>query len=98
MRLPERNRFMKGLYARVGFESVVVPYVPEERAHGTSHFSKRRLGGPGLAGLTAFSVWPLRTVIAMGTVICWSRLHTAPTTVMYPLHGHDVSTPPSSSA
>ena len=92
MRLPERNRFMKGLYAWVGFESVAVPYVPEERAHGTSHFSKRRLVGLGLAGLTAFSVWPLRTVIAMGTVLALAALgYGAYLTVMYWLHGHDVS-------
>lgn len=92
MRLPERNRFMKGLYAWVGFESVAVPYVPEERAHGTSHFSKRRLVGLGLAGLTAFSVWPLRTVIAMGTVLAMAALgYGAYLTVMYWLHGHDVS-------
>ena len=92
MRLPERNRFMKGLYAWVGFESVAVPYVPEERAHGTSHFSKRRLVGLGLAGLTAFSVWPLRTVIAMGTVLALAALgYGAYLTVMYLLHGHDVS-------
>ena len=92
MRLPERNRFMKGLYAWVGFESVAVPYVPEERAHGTSHFSKRRLVGLGLAGLTAFSVWPLRTVISMGTVLALAALgYGAYLTVMYLLHGHDVS-------
>ena len=92
MRLPERNRFMKGLYAWVGFESVAVPYVPEERAHGTSHFSKRRLVGLGLAGFTAFSVWPLRTVIAMGTVLALAALgYGAYLTVMYLLHGHDVS-------
>ena len=30
--LPERNRFMKGLYAWVGFEAVALPYVPERRA------------------------------------------------------------------
>ena len=84
MRLPERNRFMKGLYAWVGFESVAVPYVPEERAHGTSHFSKRRLVGLGLAGLTAFSVWPLRTVIAMGTVLALAALgYGAYLTLMY---------------
>ena len=32
--LPERNRFMKGLYAWVGFRSVAVDYVPDERFAG----------------------------------------------------------------
>ena len=40
--LPERNRFMKGLYAWVGFKAVAVPYVPEARAHGRSRFSALR--------------------------------------------------------
>jgi len=41
--LPERNRFMKGLYAWVGFRSVAVDYVPDERHAGESSFSMRRL-------------------------------------------------------
>ena len=40
--LPERNRFMKGLYAWVGFHNVIIPYVPNERLSGTTTFSMRR--------------------------------------------------------
>jgi polyisoprenyl-phosphate glycosyltransferase len=40
--LPERNRFMKGLFAWVGFRQVGVPYVRPERAAGTSSFPYRR--------------------------------------------------------
>ena len=32
--LPERNRFMKGLYAWVGFHNVIIPYTPAERHAG----------------------------------------------------------------
>ena len=32
--LPERNRFMKGLFAWVGFRQIGVPYVRPERAAG----------------------------------------------------------------
>ena len=53
--LPERNRFMKGLYAWVGFKAVGVPYVPEPRLHGRSHFSALRLIRLSLDGLTAFT-------------------------------------------
>jgi glycosyltransferase involved in cell wall biosynthesis len=90
--LPERNRFMKGLYAWVGFESVAVPYVPEDRQHGSSHFSKLRLVRLGLDGLTAFTVWPLRAVIALGfflAVVAFS--YGAYLTAVYLLYGHDVS-------
>ena len=67
--MPERNRFMKGLYAWVGFEAVAVPYLPEERAHGSSHFSKLRLLRLALDGLFAFTLWPLRTVIFLGLLL-----------------------------
>jgi glycosyltransferase involved in cell wall biosynthesis len=41
--LPERSRFMKGLYAWVGFRSEAVYYVPEQRRHGISHYRFWRL-------------------------------------------------------
>ena len=64
--LPERNRFMKGLYAWVGFDAVAVPYVPQPRASGESHFSAWRLIRMSLDGLTAFTTWPLRAVSIAG--------------------------------
>lgn len=69
MSLPERNRFMKGLYAWVGFDAVAVPYVPAARAHGRSHFSAWRLIRLSLDGLTAFTTWPLRAVSAVGFLL-----------------------------
>ena len=69
MALPERNRFMKGLYAWVGFDAVGVPYVPAARAHGSSHFSAWRLIRLSLDGLTAFTTWPLRAVSAIGFLL-----------------------------
>jgi glycosyltransferase involved in cell wall biosynthesis len=67
--LPERNRFMKGLYAWVGFNATGVPFTPEARAAGKSHFSLRRLSSLGLTGLTAFSYLPLRVWSGVGVII-----------------------------
>ncbi|ADU99166.1 glycosyltransferase family 2 protein [Alicycliphilus denitrificans] len=90
--LPERNRFMKGLYAWVGFESVAVPYLPDERQHGRSYFNKLRLLRLAFAGLTAFTVWPLRAVIALGFVLALAAFgYGAYLTLVYLLYGHDVS-------
>ncbi|MBY0454936.1 MAG: glycosyltransferase family 2 protein [Burkholderiaceae bacterium] len=58
--MPERNRFMKGLYAWVGFQTVALPFVPAERFSGQSSFSLRRLGALALLGLTSFTTLPLR--------------------------------------
>lgn len=64
--LPERTRFMKGLYAWVGFKGEALPYTPDARMHGTSQFSRLRLFRLALDGLTAFTTWPLRMVSLVG--------------------------------
>ena len=77
--LPERNRFMKGLYAWVGFRTVIIPYTPHERFSGTSSFSTRRLARLAFTGVTAFTNAPLRLWSALGAGIatialgygCW---------------------------
>jgi len=67
--LPERNRFMKGLYAWVGFRNQIIPYVPNERHAGKSSFSMRGLSRLAFTGVTAFTNAPLRLWSAVGTVI-----------------------------
>jgi glycosyltransferase involved in cell wall biosynthesis len=67
--LPERNRFMKGLYAWVGFSSIALPFVPADRATGVSSFNYRSLSRLALAGVTAFTTLPLRIWSAVGVVI-----------------------------
>jgi glycosyltransferase involved in cell wall biosynthesis len=67
--LPERNRFMKGLYAWVGFNNVIIPYVPAERHTGTSSFSLRSLSRLAFTGVTAFTNAPLRLWSALGVVV-----------------------------
>jgi glycosyltransferase involved in cell wall biosynthesis len=58
--LPERNRFMKGLTAWVGFRQGTVPFDVAPRDTGTSHFSFFRLIRFAFDGLSAFSTLPLR--------------------------------------
>lgn len=90
--LPERNRFMKGLYAWVGFSAVAVPYMPAPRAHGTSHFSLLRLIRLSLDGLTAFTTWPLRAVSVIGfTLASMAFAYGGYLTLAYLMYGHDVS-------
>jgi len=67
--LPERNRFMKGLYAWVGFRAVAVVYMPHERYAGDSSFSMRGLSRLALTGVTAFTNAPLRLWSAVGGAI-----------------------------
>lgn len=72
--LPERNRFMKGLYAWVGFNNVIVPYTPAERHTGTSSFSLKRLARLAFTGVTAFTNAPLRFWSAVGVFIAFCAM------------------------
>jgi glycosyltransferase involved in cell wall biosynthesis len=67
--LPERNRFMKGLYAWVGFKSVGLPFVPADRFSGVSSFKITSLIKLALSGITAFSTLPLRLWTFIGSFI-----------------------------
>ena len=67
--LPERNRFMKGLYAWVGFKSIAIPFIPADRLSGTSSFRLRNLIKLALSGLTSFSTLPLRVWTFIGAII-----------------------------
>ena len=67
--LPEQTRFMKGLYAWVGFSQQAVLYDVEARLKGTSKWSLLRLFGYAWNGIISFSVIPLRLWSFVGTAI-----------------------------
>ncbi len=72
--LPERSRFMKGLYAWVGFNSTAIDYEPLPRADGLSKFG---LGGSfslALTGMVAFSTAPLRLLTWLGLLMAVAAL------------------------
>ncbi|MEO1039774.1 MAG: glycosyltransferase family 2 protein [Pseudomonadota bacterium] len=70
-RLPERNRFMKGLVAWVGFSAIAVAYDRPARAKGRTKFSFSRLWNFALDGLVGFSAAPIKiwTYIGLGFAV-----------------------------
>jgi glycosyltransferase involved in cell wall biosynthesis len=66
--LPERQRFMKGLFAWVGFRTVTIDYVRASRAAGATKFSAFALWNFALEGLTSFSTAPLKIWTYLGAV------------------------------
>ncbi|MDE2393973.1 MAG: glycosyltransferase family 2 protein [Burkholderiales bacterium] len=72
--LPERNRFLKGLYAWVGFRTEFIEYLPAERHEGASSFSLRRLFALALTGVTSFSNLPLRVWSGLGALVALGAL------------------------
>ncbi|AYQ43690.1 MULTISPECIES: glycosyltransferase family 2 protein [Burkholderia] len=67
--LPERHRFMKGLFAWVGYRTVIVEYQRDARSAGHSKFSGWKLWNFALEGITSFSTVPLRSWTYIGVGI-----------------------------
>ena len=72
--LPERNRFMKGLYAWVGFHGVAIDYEPLPRVDGQSNFGLRGSLSLALTGVVAFSIAPLRLLTLLGLLLAAGAL------------------------
>jgi hypothetical protein len=68
-RMPERNRFFKGLSSWIGFRQVRVDYEPALREHGSSTWNMWGLIGLSIEGLTSFSVAPLRVASLLGFLL-----------------------------
>ena len=69
VRLPERTRFMKGLFAWVGFKQTALMFDREPRHAGASKWSYWRLWNFALDAITSFSSLPLRVWSYVGFVI-----------------------------
>jgi glycosyltransferase involved in cell wall biosynthesis len=67
--LPEQHRFMKGLFAWVGFPAAAVPYDRDPRASGESKFNYWRLWNLALEGITGFTVVPLKLATYIGLAV-----------------------------
>jgi glycosyltransferase involved in cell wall biosynthesis len=68
-RLPENQRFMKGLFAWVGFNTAVVEYEQAPRAAGKTSYNGWKLWDFALDGITSFSTLPLRIWMYIGFLI-----------------------------
>lgn len=64
--LPERSRFMKGLFAWVGFKQVELLYARDERAAGYTKWKYWKLWNFAIEGITGFSSAPLKVATYVG--------------------------------
>ncbi len=67
--MPERNRFMKGLFAWSGFTQTAVEYDRVERSVGTTKFRYWKLWTLALDGITSASTVPLRIWSYVGLIV-----------------------------
>jgi glycosyltransferase involved in cell wall biosynthesis len=70
-RLPERTRFMKGLFAWVGFRQTAIRFDREPRLAGRSKWNYLKLWRFALDGIASFSTTPLKIWGYLGGVIAF---------------------------
>ena len=74
-RLPEKERFLRGMVQWVGFKKTYVPYTAEARKHGQSKYSIKRLFFSFfMSGITSFSAFPLRLAFWAGLLVLMSSI------------------------
>ena len=66
LKLRERHRFMKGLFAWIGFPAKSVPYLRDARAAGRTKFNYWKLWNFALEGITSFTTAPLKIATYLG--------------------------------
>ena len=67
-RLPERNRFMKGIFAWVGFRTVTIDYDRDARVQGATKWGVRKLWRFAVEGIVGFSTVPLKLATYVGLI------------------------------
>jgi len=72
--MPERNRFMKGLFAWAGFKQAAVSYHREERKVGSTKFNYWKLWTLAIDGITSASTAPLRIWSYLGGIVALGAL------------------------
>ncbi len=73
-KLPERTRFMKGLFAWPGFRRITLQFDRDPRLAGSTKWNCTRLVNLAVEGITSFSTRPLRLATAAGVITAISAL------------------------
>ncbi|NOH79525.1 glycosyltransferase family 2 protein [Vibrio sp. RE86] len=71
-RLPERNRYMKGIFAWPGFKQTTITFQRDARFCGETKWNYFKLFGLAVDGITSFSIRPLRIATVLGGLIAAS--------------------------
>jgi polyisoprenyl-phosphate glycosyltransferase len=74
LQMRESNRYVRGMFSWVGFRQAPVPYVREERAVGTTHYTLRKMVKLASNGIMGFSTAPLRLALGAGVFIAFAAL------------------------
>lgn len=70
--LPERNRYMKGIFAWPGYKQTTLTFDRDPRFCGATKWNTVKLLGLAMDGITSFSVRPLRLATLAGAIVAAS--------------------------
>ena len=87
IKMPERNLFMKGMYAWLGFNYTIIDYPRVVRNHGKTKFSFFKLIKFALDGIVSFSSLPLRIWSGMGILVAFLSIIYSATIVILKIMG-----------
>lgn len=73
-RMPERNRYMKGIFSWPGFNQCILQFDRDARFSGETKWNYFKLLGLAMDGITSFSIRPLRLATIFGSVIAAGSL------------------------
>jgi dolichol-phosphate mannosyltransferase len=65
----ERDRYVRGMFAWLGFKQTGVDYVPPPRFAGRSKYTVRKMARLAFDGIFSFSIYPLRVVLVFGLFV-----------------------------
>lgn len=72
--LPEKQRFSKGIFSWVGFNTLWIPYENVERTMGSTKWNFRSLTKYAMDGIFSFTVKPLKILVIIGFIISFAAI------------------------
>ncbi len=67
--MPEYHRFLRGMVSWIGFQTVILPYQPEERLGGVSKYSLAKMTRLAMDAIFSFSLAPLYVGLSFGALL-----------------------------
>jgi len=87
--MPERDRFVRGMFSWIGFRQTVVPFHRAARAAGETKYSLARMIRLAASGVVSFSDAPLRLALWAGLGVCGcAALYASWVAVLWAMNAH----------
>jgi dolichol-phosphate mannosyltransferase len=72
--MPEQSRFVRGMVRWLGFRDTCLHYTAQQRRHGVSKYSLKKMLSFAVDGIVSFSVMPLRWIVCLGISVALMSL------------------------